>query len=247
MPVPDLYVGGRWQSARCRRDAARSAARPTARSSPRSTRPTAEDTDGRDRGRPRGLRRRARGRTSPRASAATCCARSPTCWSATRTPSRGAESLDTGKRLVESEYDVDDVVGVFRHYGELAAEDAGRVVDTGSPDVVSRDRARAVGVCGLITPWNYPLLQTVLEGRALPGRGQHLRAQAERAHAAHRDPADAAARRGRASRRRRQPGARRRPERGRAAVRRTRASTWSPSPAASRPAGAIMAAAAPAR
>lgn len=70
------------------------------------------------------------------------------------------ESSDTGKRLVESEYDVDDVVGVFRHYGRIAAEDAGRVVDTGNPDVVSRIVHEPVGVCGLITPWNYPLLQT---------------------------------------------------------------------------------------
>ena len=70
------------------------------------------------------------------------------------------ESLDTGKRLVESEYDVDDVVGVFRHYGNVAAEDAGRVVDTGRPDVVSRIVHEPVGVCALITPWNYPLLQT---------------------------------------------------------------------------------------
>ena len=71
-----------------------------------------------------------------------------------------AESLDTGKRLVESEYDVDDVVGVFRHYGNVAAQDAGRVVDTGRADVVSRIVHEPVGVCGLITPWNYPLLQT---------------------------------------------------------------------------------------
>jgi betaine-aldehyde dehydrogenase len=71
-----------------------------------------------------------------------------------------AESLDTGKRLVESEYDVDDVVGVFRHYARVAAEDAGRVVDTGRPDIVSRVVHEPVGVCGLITPWNYPLLQT---------------------------------------------------------------------------------------
>jgi betaine-aldehyde dehydrogenase len=71
-----------------------------------------------------------------------------------------AESLDTGKRLVESEYDVDDVVGVFRHYGNVAAEDAGRLVDTGRPDVVSRIVHEPIGVCGLITPWNYPLLQT---------------------------------------------------------------------------------------
>src|SRR5918992_2937970 len=69
------------------------------------------------------------------------------------------ESLDTGKRLVESEYDVADVVSVFRHFGGVAAEDAGRVVDTGNPDVVSRIVHEPVGVCGLITPWNYPLLQ----------------------------------------------------------------------------------------
>lgn len=69
------------------------------------------------------------------------------------------ESLDTGKRLVESEYDIDDIVGVFRHYGRIAAEDAGRVVDTGNADVVSRIVHEPVGVCGLIAPWNYPLLQ----------------------------------------------------------------------------------------
>ncbi|MBA2416439.1 MAG: aldehyde dehydrogenase family protein [Geodermatophilaceae bacterium] len=70
-----------------------------------------------------------------------------------------AESLDTGKRLVESEYDVDDVVSVFRYFAGTAGEDAGRVVDTGRPDVVSRIVHEPVGVCGLITPWNYPLLQ----------------------------------------------------------------------------------------
>lgn len=69
------------------------------------------------------------------------------------------ESLDTGKRMVESRYDVADVVSVFRHYGRIAAEDAGRVVDTGNPDVVSRVVHEPVGVCALITPWNYPLLQ----------------------------------------------------------------------------------------
>jgi betaine-aldehyde dehydrogenase len=71
-----------------------------------------------------------------------------------------AESLDTGKRLVESEYDVDDVVSVFRHYANTAAVDAGRVVDTGRPDIRSRIVHEPIGVCALITPWNYPLLQT---------------------------------------------------------------------------------------
>jgi betaine-aldehyde dehydrogenase len=71
-----------------------------------------------------------------------------------------AESLDTGKRLVEAEYDVDDVVRVVRYYGHVADEDSGRVVDTGNPGVVSRIVHEPIGVCGLITPWNYPLLQT---------------------------------------------------------------------------------------
>jgi betaine-aldehyde dehydrogenase len=70
-----------------------------------------------------------------------------------------AESLDTGKRLVESEYDVADVVSVVRHYGRVAAEESGRVVDTGNAGVVSRVVHEPVGVCALITPWNYPLLQ----------------------------------------------------------------------------------------
>ena len=70
------------------------------------------------------------------------------------------ESLDTGKRMVESRLDVDDIVNVFRHYAGLAQADAGRVVDTGMPDVVSKVVHEPVGVCSLITPWNFPLLQT---------------------------------------------------------------------------------------
>ncbi|MFF5575887.1 aldehyde dehydrogenase family protein [Streptomyces luteogriseus] len=71
-----------------------------------------------------------------------------------------AESLDTGKRLVESAYDIDDVANCFRYFGRLVASEHGRVVDTGRDDVDSRVVHEPVGVCGLITPWNYPLLQT---------------------------------------------------------------------------------------
>jgi betaine-aldehyde dehydrogenase len=71
-----------------------------------------------------------------------------------------AEALDTGKRLVEAEYDIDDVTACFRYYAGVAGTDAGRVIDTGVPDTISRVVHEPVGVCGLITPWNYPLLQT---------------------------------------------------------------------------------------
>ena len=70
------------------------------------------------------------------------------------------ESLDTGKRFVESQIDVDDIESVFRHFADVATSDAGRVVDTGQPNVSSRVVHEPVGVCSLITPWNYPLLQT---------------------------------------------------------------------------------------
>ncbi|WP_226346679.1 aldehyde dehydrogenase family protein [Agilicoccus flavus] len=70
------------------------------------------------------------------------------------------EALDTGKRMVEARIDMDDIIAVFRHFARLANADAGRVVDTGMPDVRSRVVHEPVGVCALITPWNYPLLQT---------------------------------------------------------------------------------------
>ena len=70
-----------------------------------------------------------------------------------------AESADTGKRLAEAEIDMDDIVSSFEYFGTLAQHDAGRVVDPGDPDVRSRIDVEPVGVCGLITPWNYPLLQ----------------------------------------------------------------------------------------
>jgi betaine-aldehyde dehydrogenase len=70
-----------------------------------------------------------------------------------------AESLDTGKRLVESEYDIADVISCFRYYGGIAGTSAGRVIDTGRDDAISRVESEPIGVCGLITPWNYPLLQ----------------------------------------------------------------------------------------
>ncbi|MFD4440402.1 aldehyde dehydrogenase family protein [Nocardia sp. NPDC058519] len=70
-----------------------------------------------------------------------------------------AETLDTGKRPYESDIDMSDIANCFRYFGKLAADDAGRVVDAGSPDIDSRVVYEPVGVCGLITPWNYPLLQ----------------------------------------------------------------------------------------
>ena len=74
------------------------------------------------------------------------------------------ETVNTGKAMRESRWDMSDVARVFRYYADLADKDAGRLVDSGNPDAVSRIVYEPVGVCGLIGPWNYPLLQ--LRGRS---------------------------------------------------------------------------------
>lgn len=69
------------------------------------------------------------------------------------------ETLDTGKPIAESRVDMDDIAAVFAHVAGLAGSEAGRVIAAPSQDVASRVQREPVGVCALITPWNYPLLQ----------------------------------------------------------------------------------------
>ena len=69
------------------------------------------------------------------------------------------ETRDTGKTLVESGIDIDDVTSVFRYYASLVAVEADRLIDVGDPAVISRVVREPIGVCVLIAPWNYPLLQ----------------------------------------------------------------------------------------
>jgi betaine-aldehyde dehydrogenase len=69
------------------------------------------------------------------------------------------ETLNTGKAMRESRWDMADVASVFRYYAGLATVDASRLVESGKPDAISRIVYEPVGVCALIAPWNYPLLQ----------------------------------------------------------------------------------------
>ncbi|WP_158738157.1 betaine-aldehyde dehydrogenase [Alteribacillus sp. YIM 98480] len=69
------------------------------------------------------------------------------------------ETLDTGKTLTESYEDMSDIAEVFRYYAGLADKDGGEVIESPIPDSKSKVVREPVGVCGQITPWNYPLLQ----------------------------------------------------------------------------------------
>lgn len=69
------------------------------------------------------------------------------------------ESEDTGKRLIEAEYDIADVIACFRHFADLGKKQHDREVNVGMENIDSRVVQEPVGVCTLIGPWNYPLLQ----------------------------------------------------------------------------------------
>lgn len=69
------------------------------------------------------------------------------------------ETLDTGKTLTESQEDMADIAEVFRYFAGLADKDNGEVIASPIPNSQSKVVREPVGVCGQITPWNYPLLQ----------------------------------------------------------------------------------------
>src|SRR5699024_9723698 len=69
------------------------------------------------------------------------------------------ESLNNGKTVSESRDDMDGIADVFHYYADLAGKDAGEMIDSPIPNTISKVVREPVGVCGQITPWNYPLLQ----------------------------------------------------------------------------------------
>lgn len=69
------------------------------------------------------------------------------------------ETLDTGKTIVESRADMEDIAEVFRYFAGLADKDGGEIIHSPIPNSHSKVVREPVGVCGQITPWNYPLLQ----------------------------------------------------------------------------------------
>jgi betaine-aldehyde dehydrogenase len=67
------------------------------------------------------------------------------------------ETRNSGKPIVESEFDLGDVATCFEYYGGLATKLHGEVLNV--PDnAVSMAIREPIGVAGQIIPWNYPLL-----------------------------------------------------------------------------------------
>jgi betaine-aldehyde dehydrogenase len=67
------------------------------------------------------------------------------------------ETRNTGKPIVEAEFDIGDVATCFEYYGGLATKIHGDVIPV--PDnAMSLALREPIGVAGQIVPWNYPLL-----------------------------------------------------------------------------------------
>jgi betaine-aldehyde dehydrogenase len=66
------------------------------------------------------------------------------------------ETLNSGKPIVESEFDMDDSATCFEYYGGLATKINGEVIPVPTNAMVMAVK-EPMGVAGQIIPWNYPL------------------------------------------------------------------------------------------
>lgn len=73
------------------------------------------------------------------------------------------ESMDNGKPLREAEADIDDAVHCFRYYAGLIRTPEGGCycVNQNFGKMQSFEVREPIGVCALITPWNFPFLMGV--------------------------------------------------------------------------------------
>jgi len=69
----------------------------------------------------------------------------------------GLECRNTGKPIVEAEFDIADVATCFEYYGGLATKTLGHVNPVPA-NALSFTLREPVGVAAQIIPWNYPLL-----------------------------------------------------------------------------------------
>ncbi len=67
------------------------------------------------------------------------------------------EVRDCGKPIGDAEFDIDEVAFMFEYYAGWATKISGDIPPVG-PQAMSLIVKEPVGVCGLIVPWNYPML-----------------------------------------------------------------------------------------
>lgn len=69
------------------------------------------------------------------------------------------EAEEVGKPIKLARGDVAGSIAMVEHAAALALSESGRTVDNVDPNVISMIIREPAGVVGMITPWNFPLLQ----------------------------------------------------------------------------------------
>lgn len=67
------------------------------------------------------------------------------------------EAADNGKAFNIAKVDMSNAIGCIRYYSGWADKIHGQTIDT-NPETLTYTRHEAIGVCGQIIPWNFPLL-----------------------------------------------------------------------------------------
>ncbi|WRS27230.1 aldehyde dehydrogenase family protein [Oscillospiraceae bacterium MB08-C2-2] len=68
------------------------------------------------------------------------------------------DTKDNGKPLRDSEGDISDSIACFRYYAGLVDKPLGQTYSVPDPSNHAMVVREPIGVCGLIVPWNYPLM-----------------------------------------------------------------------------------------
>lgn len=68
------------------------------------------------------------------------------------------ESLDNGKTVGDSEFDIGCAIDTFRYYAGYADKTHGNTIPADGNNFLTYTKKQPVGVVGQIIPWNYPIL-----------------------------------------------------------------------------------------
>lgn len=77
-------------------------------------------------------------------------------------PNQSLEVLDNGKPFNDAIGDVEECMAILRYYAGFTDKIHGKTIPADG-DFVCMTRLEPVGVCGLIVPWNYPIMLMTLK------------------------------------------------------------------------------------
>ncbi len=191
-------------------------------------------------GGPPGLRRRHVGHRGGRAGPGRPALQIAASSGASTDELAGLEIRDCGKPSRTPCGDIEESAFMFEYYAGWATKISGDIPPVG-PDAMSLIVKEPVGVCGLIVPWNYPMLMAAQKvAPALAAGCTVVLKPAEQTPLTALGLAPGRGRGGRAGRRAQRASPASAPEAGQPAARRTRGSTRSASPAPRRSGSTIM-------